>query len=76
MTMISANGPETGKTGVARAEHQGDTLKANFGLRGVYTLNPLGDGLTALVRLQAPFNDNTASYRRTNTAPIATKSAR
>jgi outer membrane biosynthesis protein TonB len=64
MTMLSSNGPDAGKLGTTRAQQQGDTLVGNFGARGVYSLTPLADGTTALVRLQAPFNDNTASYNR------------
>jgi hypothetical protein len=60
----------------ARAERHGDTLTANFSMWGIYSLTPLSDGATALVRLQAPFNDNTASYHRTMATPAATKTSR
>jgi hypothetical protein len=69
MTMVSVNGPDSAKPGVADAQRYGDTLKANFGLRGIYTLTALSDGSTVLVRLQAPFNDSTACYHRTAGTP-------
>ena len=61
MTMMST---DKGTSKVVRVERRGETLIGNFGTGGTYSLTPLGDGTTALVRLQAPFNDNTASYRR------------
>jgi hypothetical protein len=76
MTMVSTNGPDSGKSRTVKAERNGDTLKGNFGNRGVYSLTPLADGATALVRLQAPFNDNTASYHRRTTDSNTTKPSR
>src|SRR6266849_2729587 len=56
MTMVSSNGPDAGSPRTVKAERVGDTLKGNFGNRGAYSLTALADGVTALVRLQAPFN--------------------
>lgn len=76
MTMVSTNGPDAGSPRTVKAERESDTLKGNFGNRGVYSLTPLADGSTALVRLQALFNDNTASYHRTGAVSTTTKPAK
>ena len=52
--------------GTVNAEVKGDTLTANFGSGGVLSLTPQGDGSTAVVRLKAPFNNQTAIFRRTS----------
>src|SRR5205807_772545 len=70
MTMLPSNGPNSGSPATARIQRQGAELKANLGARASYTLTLLADGSTMLVRLQAPFNDNTASYRRTPAPPL------
>lgn len=57
-----------------RAEQHGGTLTGHFGSGGTYSLTPLADGSTALVRLQAPFNDNTATYHRTTSVPVSGQS--
>jgi hypothetical protein len=52
--------------GTVKAEVKGDTLTASFGSGGVLSLTPQGDGSTAVVRLRAPFNDQTAIFRKTS----------
>jgi hypothetical protein len=52
--------------GTVNAEVKGDTLTADFGSGGVLSLTPQGDGSTAVVRLRAPFNNQTAIFRKTS----------
>ncbi len=73
MTVVATS---DGRTKTAKVERRGDTLKANFGSWGSYSLTPLSDGSTALVHYQNLFDDDTASYRRTTTESSAPKPAR
>ena len=56
----------TNPGGTAPVRREGNSLKADFGSGGVLLLTRLGDGRTALLRLTAPFNDQTAVFRKTS----------
>ena len=62
--------------GTSKAEVTGDTLTASFGSGGVLSLTPLADGVSALVRLRAPFNNQTATFHRVAGESTSTKSPR
>jgi len=53
-------------TDVAKAEIIGDTIRATFHANVTFTFSvtPKPDGVTAIVRLQAFMNDNTAVFHR------------
>jgi outer membrane biosynthesis protein TonB len=50
--------------GTVNAVVKGNTLTADFGSGGVLSLTPQGDGSSAVVRLRAPFNNQSAVFRR------------
>lgn len=63
---------ESGKhKGRANAQRSGNTLQASFqvGVTATWSITPQPDGATALVRLQAFMNDQTASFHRAVAAP-------
>jgi len=64
VTGLPGGGPGAGQPATASAVRSGNSLIANFGLRGTYTFTPSADGSTMSVRLQAFLNDNTALYHR------------
>jgi hypothetical protein len=63
-------------TDIAKAEIVGDTIRATFHANVTFTFSvtPKPDGVTAIVRLQAFMNDDTAVFHRA-AEPVAAKSA-